>query len=206
MRDALRCRDRRRPGAFFAEHGTSCSIGSPPTRSSTGSAPRTTTFAAQRRTGFPDAVFDVARPYGSLDEPDLGQLLFPERRVAGVHDTLMWRNSMRVAAAPARPARGGRRELGPPDLQATGARPRDPVAPGRGVLGAEPRRTTPSARGCRSTTSTSTTGACGSCPVHTAAGCCRIVTSVTTPRCTSSSSSTRSTRRPRYRSRCARAP
>jgi ectoine hydroxylase-related dioxygenase (phytanoyl-CoA dioxygenase family) len=55
-------------------------------------------FAAQRRTGFPDAVFDVAKPYGSLDEPDLGQLLFPERRVTGVQDTLMWRNSKRVAA------------------------------------------------------------------------------------------------------------
>ena len=30
----------------------------------------------------PTRVFDVARPYGSLDEPDLGQLLFPERRIA----------------------------------------------------------------------------------------------------------------------------
>src|SRR5215510_6958469 len=54
-------------------------------------------FEAGRRTGFPDALFDVARPYGSLEEPDLGQLLWPERRVEGVHDTLMWRNSRRIA-------------------------------------------------------------------------------------------------------------
>jgi ectoine hydroxylase-related dioxygenase (phytanoyl-CoA dioxygenase family) len=55
-------------------------------------------FAAQRRTGFPDAVFDVGRPYGSLEEPDLGQLLFPERRTAGVEDTMMWQNARHVAA------------------------------------------------------------------------------------------------------------
>ncbi len=55
-------------------------------------------FAAARRTGFPDALFDVARPYGSLAEPDLGQLLFPERRIDGVFDTMMWQNSKRIAA------------------------------------------------------------------------------------------------------------
>src|SRR5262245_22483550 len=55
-------------------------------------------FVAQRRTGFPDSVFDVARPYGSMEEPDLAQLLFPERRITGVHDTMMWQNAKHVAA------------------------------------------------------------------------------------------------------------
>ena len=30
-----------------------------------------------QRTGLLDGVFDLARPYGSDGEPDLGQLLFP---------------------------------------------------------------------------------------------------------------------------------
>jgi ectoine hydroxylase-related dioxygenase (phytanoyl-CoA dioxygenase family) len=55
-------------------------------------------FEASPRTGFPDQLFDVARPYGSTEEPDLGQLLFPERRIAGVPDTAMSRNGRRIAA------------------------------------------------------------------------------------------------------------
>lgn len=56
------------------------------------------TFESEPRSGFPDTLFDVARPYGSTDEPDLGQLLFPERRIDGVHDTAMWRNGRRIAS------------------------------------------------------------------------------------------------------------
>ena len=55
-------------------------------------------FEAAPRTGFPDQLFDVARPYGSTEEPELGQLLFPERRVTGIADTAMYRNGRRVAA------------------------------------------------------------------------------------------------------------
>ncbi len=50
------------------------------------------------RSGFPDQLFDVARPYGSTEEPELGQLLFPEQRMAGVRDTAMYRNGRRIAA------------------------------------------------------------------------------------------------------------
>ena len=55
-------------------------------------------FEAAPRTGFPDQLFDVGRPYGSTDEPELGQLLFPERRIKGVRDTAMYRNGRRIAA------------------------------------------------------------------------------------------------------------
>jgi hypothetical protein len=55
-------------------------------------------FEAMPRSGFPDTVFDVARPYGTTGEPDLGQLLFPERRMRGLHDTAMWRNGKRIAS------------------------------------------------------------------------------------------------------------
>jgi ectoine hydroxylase-related dioxygenase (phytanoyl-CoA dioxygenase family) len=55
-------------------------------------------FEAAPRSGFPDHLFDVARPYGSTEEPELGQLLFPERRVTGIADTAMYRNGRRVAA------------------------------------------------------------------------------------------------------------
>jgi len=54
-------------------------------------------FESMPRSGFPDTVFDVARPYGTVEEPDLGQLLFPERRMTGLHDTAMWRNGKRIA-------------------------------------------------------------------------------------------------------------
>jgi len=55
-------------------------------------------FDSMPRSGFPDTVFDVARPYGSTGEPDLGQLLFPERHLPRLHDTAMWRNGKRIAA------------------------------------------------------------------------------------------------------------
>jgi hypothetical protein len=55
-------------------------------------------FEAMPRSGFPDTVFDVGRPYGSTAEPDLGQLLFPERRMKGVDGTAMYRNSRRIAS------------------------------------------------------------------------------------------------------------
>lgn len=49
------------------------------------------------RSGYPDAVFDVANPYGSTEPPRLGQLLFPERLVPALRETAMWRNGKRVA-------------------------------------------------------------------------------------------------------------
>ena len=54
-------------------------------------------FEAMPRSGFPDTVFDVGRPYGTTEEPDLGQLLFPERLIKGVHDTALWRNGRQIA-------------------------------------------------------------------------------------------------------------
>ncbi|MET1003817.1 MAG: phytanoyl-CoA dioxygenase family protein [Acidimicrobiia bacterium] len=55
-------------------------------------------FEAAPRSGFPDQLFDVARPYGSTEEPELGQLLFPERRMQGLEDTAMYRNARRISA------------------------------------------------------------------------------------------------------------
>jgi hypothetical protein len=51
----------------------------------------------QPRSGFPDKVFDVTRPYGYDDAPRLGQLLFPERFVPQIRQTSMWRNAKRIA-------------------------------------------------------------------------------------------------------------
>lgn len=55
------------------------------------------TLINQPRSGLLDTVFDVARPYGSLEPPKLGQLLFPERLVPAIRETSMWRNARRVA-------------------------------------------------------------------------------------------------------------
>ena len=55
-------------------------------------------FEAAPRSGFPDQLFDVARPYGSTEEPELGQLLVPERRMQGLEDTAMYRNARRISA------------------------------------------------------------------------------------------------------------
>ena len=48
--------------------------------------------------GYLDAVFDLTRPYGTTDSPNLGQLLFPERLVPAIRDTAMWKNARRIAA------------------------------------------------------------------------------------------------------------
>jgi ectoine hydroxylase-related dioxygenase (phytanoyl-CoA dioxygenase family) len=50
-----------------------------------------------RRTGFTDGVFDLTRPYGADGEPQLGQLLRPERLLPEVRETAMWRNARAVA-------------------------------------------------------------------------------------------------------------
>ena len=50
------------------------------------------------RTGFPDKVFDLVRPYGVTDEPKVGQLLFPEKLVPAIRRTAMWNNANRIAA------------------------------------------------------------------------------------------------------------
>lgn len=56
------------------------------------------TLITQPRSGFPDAVFDLAAPYGTTAPPRLGQLLFPERLVPDIRETSMWRNARRIAA------------------------------------------------------------------------------------------------------------
>jgi hypothetical protein len=55
-------------------------------------------LVARPRSGFLDAVFDLAAPYGTLEEPTLGQLLFPERYVPLIRETAMWKNARRIAA------------------------------------------------------------------------------------------------------------
>jgi hypothetical protein len=50
------------------------------------------------RSGFLDAVFDLAAPYGTLGAPTLGQLLFPERYAPQIRETAMWRNAKRIAS------------------------------------------------------------------------------------------------------------
>lgn len=50
------------------------------------------------RSGLPNEVFDVTRPYGSLQPPSVGQLLMPERFVPQIRRTALWRNARRIAA------------------------------------------------------------------------------------------------------------
>jgi hypothetical protein len=54
---------------------------------------------AAPRSGYLDGVFDLSRPYGTTDEPRLGQLLFPERRVPAIRDTDMWCNARNISVA-----------------------------------------------------------------------------------------------------------
>lgn len=50
------------------------------------------------RSGLLDGVFDLTRPYGTTEPPEIGQLLFPERRVPDVRHTAMWKNASRIAS------------------------------------------------------------------------------------------------------------
>jgi hypothetical protein len=50
------------------------------------------------RSGFLDGVFDLSRPYGTTDDPQLGQLLLPERRIEGLADTPAFQNARHLAA------------------------------------------------------------------------------------------------------------
>lgn len=49
------------------------------------------------RSGLLDGVFDLTQPYGATTPPEIGQLLFPERRVPDVRQTAMWKNARRIA-------------------------------------------------------------------------------------------------------------
>jgi hypothetical protein len=53
---------------------------------------------AEPRSGYLDGVFDLARPYGSTEQPRIGQLLFPERLVPEIRQTNLWRNARRISA------------------------------------------------------------------------------------------------------------
>jgi hypothetical protein len=50
------------------------------------------------RTGLLDSVFDPSRPYGTLDEPELGQLLRPELRNPELTATTLWANARKIAS------------------------------------------------------------------------------------------------------------
>ena len=127
-------------------------------------------------------------------EPELGQLLFPERRMPGR------RTTPRCTATAGASRRGCStspkptiEQLGPPDLQAAARRRGDAVAPGRGVLGRRPLvprgRRVDAARRHRRRQRLPVVRA----RARTGARCSRTATSATTPPCTSSSSPTRST-------------
>jgi len=49
------------------------------------------------RTGLLDSVYDPSRPYGTLDEPELGQLLLPEQRAPELTETTLWFNARKIA-------------------------------------------------------------------------------------------------------------
>ena len=51
---------------------------------------------AMPATGYLDGIFDLSRPYGSTAQPQLGQLLLPERFVTRVHETSFWQNASRI--------------------------------------------------------------------------------------------------------------
>lgn len=53
---------------------------------------------AMPRTGLLDAVYDPSRPYGTLDEPELGQLLRPESWRPDLCETTLWANARRIAS------------------------------------------------------------------------------------------------------------
>ncbi|MDA1077218.1 MAG: phytanoyl-CoA dioxygenase family protein [Proteobacteria bacterium] len=57
-----------------------------------------TQLLARPASGFLDGVFDLSRPYGTLDAPMLGQLLMPERYIQAFTRTNMYRNSLAIAA------------------------------------------------------------------------------------------------------------
>lgn len=50
------------------------------------------------RSGFLDGVFDLSRPYGTTEDPRLGQLLLPERLVEGLPGMETFRNIRRTVA------------------------------------------------------------------------------------------------------------
>ena len=117
-----------------------------------------------QRTGLLDGVFDLARPYGSDGEPDLGQLLFPEQRVPELERDGDVAQRPPCGLPSARSRRGEPRELGAPHRQAT----EHTASRHRGTrtrpTGTRHSTTTHSAPGSRSTMPTRTTAACGSYP------------------------------------------
>ena len=54
-------------------------------------------LAVRPLTGFPNDLFDLTQPYGTLGNGRLPQLLMPERRVPQLRDTALWRNARRIA-------------------------------------------------------------------------------------------------------------
>ena len=53
---------------------------------------------AMPTTGFLDGMFDLSRPYGSTDSPQLGQLLAPDRFVTNLRETSYFRNAQRISS------------------------------------------------------------------------------------------------------------
>ena len=53
---------------------------------------------AMPATGYLDGIFDLSRPYGSTAQPQLGQLLLPERFVTRIHETSFWQNARRISS------------------------------------------------------------------------------------------------------------
>jgi hypothetical protein len=56
------------------------------------------TLLAMPTTGFLDGIFDLSRPYGDTTEPQLGQLLAPDRFVKLVHLTSFYQNAQRISS------------------------------------------------------------------------------------------------------------
>ena len=54
-------------------------------------------FLDSPRSGFLDGVFDLVSPYGTLEQPKVGQLLMPEQKCPELKETALWKNARKIA-------------------------------------------------------------------------------------------------------------
>ena len=173
----------------------------PATKNSSGCAASTKSLLAMPATGIWMA-FSMSRPYGSTAQPQLGQLLLPERFVTRIQETSFWQNARRISS----------RLLALPEpkleswchliFKGATARPKRPWH--QEAHGTSTRNSMRLRRGSRSDDVDTNNGVSVRTD-HTAATSKRIGTAATIRRCTYSNSTNRPTRAAlcRFRSRLA---
>ena len=114
------------------------SIASPPTKRSSGCVRPTTRSKPCPAADSPTRCSTLPDPTGRTEEPDLGQLLFPERRIEGLHETAMCRNGRRIAPRLLDVAADDIESWGHMIFKPPRAGGRDAVASRRGLLGRGP--------------------------------------------------------------------